>query len=207
MVTLVRTLLWILLCMANSAMSADLGVVGPTYEIAEPDLIEAIQTRLKQMAKSGELTRKQNEYRDKVVGSIEQPKAVAGVKTTQIPRTYFLDPSWTVDRDIRNAEGVLLFARGLKINPLDYVSFRRKLMFFDGRDRRQVAFAERALKGAAGNGKPILVGGEPLKLMRAWKRTVFYDQGGALVRRLGIQQVPAIVSQDGKRLRIDEVRP
>jgi conjugal transfer pilus assembly protein TraW len=43
--------------------------------------------------------------------------------------------------------------------------------------------------------------------MRAWKQTVYYDQGGSLVRRLGIRQVPAIVSQDGKRLRIDEVRP
>lgn len=207
MVPLVRTILWLLLCMTNSTMSADLGVVGPTYGIAEPDLIEAIQTRLKQMAKSGELVRKQNEYRDKVIGSIEQPKAIASVKTTQTPRTYLLDPTWTVDRDIRNAEGTLLFARGLKINPLDHISFTRKLVFFDGRDRRQVAFAERALKGSAGKGKPILVGGEPLKLMRAWKRAVFYDQGGALVRRLGIQQVPAIVSQDGKRLRIDEVRP
>ncbi len=188
-------------------MSADLGVVGPTYEIAEPDLIEAIQTRLKQMEKSGELTRRQNEYRDKVIGGIEQPKAISGITTTQNPRTYFLDPTWTVDQDIRNAEGALLFARGLKVNPLDHVSFTRKLVFFDGRDRRQVAFAERALKSSASKDKPILVGGEPLKLMRAWKRTVFYDQGGALLRRLGIQQVPAIVSQDGKRLRIDEVRP
>jgi conjugal transfer pilus assembly protein TraW len=43
--------------------------------------------------------------------------------------------------------------------------------------------------------------------MRAWKRPVFYDQGGTLIRRLGIRQVPAVVSQDGKRLRVDEVRP
>jgi conjugal transfer pilus assembly protein TraW len=166
-----------------SAHSADLAVVGPTYEIAEPDLIELIQARLKQMEKSGELARKQNEYRDKVLGGIEKPKAIAGIKTTQTPRTYFLDPTWTADQDIRNAEGALLFARGLKINPLDHVSFTRKLVFFDGRDRQQVAFAERTLDSASGKGKPILVAGEPLKLMHAWKRSVFYDQGGTLVRR------------------------
>jgi conjugal transfer pilus assembly protein TraW len=41
--------------------------------------------------------------------------------------------------------------------------------------------------------------------MRRWQRPVFYDQQGLLVRRLGIRQVPALVTQDGRRLRIDEL--
>ena len=39
----------------------------------------------------------------------------------------------------------------------------------------------------------------------AWKTPVYYDQEGTLVRKLGITGVPAIVSQEGSRLRIDEV--
>jgi len=35
---------------------------------------------------------------------------------------------------------------------------------------------------------------------------VFFDQQGLLVRRLGIRQVPALVTQEGKRLRIDELK-
>lgn len=205
--SLVRILPLLFSCTAFSAFGADLGVVGPTYEIAEPDLIEVIQSRLKRMETTGELGRKQNEYRDRVIGAIEKPKAASGIKTTQTPRTFYIDPTWTADRDIRNADGSLLYAKGLKVNPLDHVSMSRKLVFFDARDRRQLSFAERNLDGTSGKSKPILVGGEPLTLMRTWKRAVFYDQGGTLVRRLGIRQVPAIVSQDGKRLRIDEVRP
>lgn len=205
--SLARVLPLLFSCTTFSAVAAELGVVGPTYEIAEPDLIEVIQARLKQMEKSGELARKQNEYRDKVIGGIEAPKAVAGVKATDAPRTYHVDPTLTVDRDIRNAEGALLFARGTKVNPFDHVSLTRNLLFFDGRDSRQVAFAKLHLGERGGKNKPILVAGEPLKLMRAWKQAVYYDQGGSLVRRLGIRQLPAIVSQDGKRLRIDEVRP
>ncbi len=34
---------------------------------------------------------------------------------------------------------------------------------------------------------------------------VYYDQQGTLTRRFGIRQVPALVSQEGSRLRIDEV--
>jgi conjugal transfer pilus assembly protein TraW len=46
-----------------------------------------------------------------------------------------------------------------------------------------------------------------MKLMREWKRQVYYDQGGALSRRFMLQQTPAIVSQEDKRLRVDEIRP
>ena len=53
--------------------------------------------------------------------------------------------------------------------------------------------------------KPILVGGSYLDLMKRWNKQVFYDQDGTLVRKFGITAVPAIVSQEGRRLRIDEV--
>jgi conjugal transfer pilus assembly protein TraW len=34
---------------------------------------------------------------------------------------------------------------------------------------------------------------------------VYFDQQGLLIRRLGITQVPALVSQEGLHLRIDEL--
>ena len=35
---------------------------------------------------------------------------------------------------------------------------------------------------------------------------VYYDQRGLLVQRLGIHQVPALVTQEGRMLRIDELK-
>lgn len=189
------------------AHAEELGVVGPTYDIAEPDLLDVIQSRLSRMAENGELAQKQREYRDRVIGSIEKPKPLAEIKATTTKRTFYVDPTWVLDRDIRGADGSLLFARGLKINPFDHISLREKLVFFDGRDRQQVSFVKKTLQKLNGQAKPILVAGEPLSLMRDWKRRVFYDQGGTLIHKFGIRQVPAIVAQDGKRFRVDEVRP
>jgi conjugal transfer pilus assembly protein TraW len=197
----------LLISLLPIAQADDLGFVGPTYDIAEPDLLEVIQSRLYQMEESGELAKKQDEYRGRVVGAIEKPKPVTGIKATAVKRIFYYDPTMVLDHDIRGGDGSILFARGLKVNPLDHVSLREELIFFDGRDRRQVSFAQRTLRNLKGAAKPIMVAGEPLNLMRNWKRRVFYDQGGALVRRLGIRQVPAVVTQDGKRLRVDEVRP
>ena len=56
-----------------------------------------------------------------------------------------------------------------------------------------------------GSIKPVLTGGSYLDLMRQWQLPVYHDQHGLLTRRFGIQQVPALVSQDGRQLRIDEL--
>ena len=207
MSTLLPLLALLLVGWLPAVRGDELGVVGPTWEIAEPDLLEVIESRLKRMQQTGELARKQREHRDRVVSAVEKPRPVAGLQTTVTPRHFFVDPTWVLDRDIRTADGALLFARGQRVNPLDHVALRERLVLFDGRDRRQVALARQMLPRSAGGGKPILVAGEPLRLMRSWKRRVFYDQGGALTRRLGIRQVPAVVSQDGQRLRVDEIRP
>jgi len=197
----------LLISLLPIAHADDLGVGGPTYDIAEPDLLEVIQSSLYQMEKNGELSKKQDEYRDRVIGAVEKPKPVSGIKATVVKRTFYHDPTMIMDHDIRGVDGAILFARGLKVNPLDHVSLRDELIFFDGRDRRQVSFVKQTMRKLKGAAKPIMVAGEPLNLMRDWKHRVFYDQGGALVRRLGIRQVPAVVTQDGKRLRVDEVLP
>jgi conjugal transfer pilus assembly protein TraW len=194
-------------CASFEAAGEDLGAVGSTYEIAEPDLIEVIRSRLEAMSRSGELARKQIEYRDRVVRGIERPKPIKGIGPTHSPRTFHVNPGMVLAQDIRDAAGQLLFAKGTQVNPLDLVSLSKRLIFFDARDDRQVAFVKAAVNDSPISSKPILVAGQPLELMRNWKRPVYFDQGGTLVKRFGIRQVPAIVSQDGKRLRIDEVRP
>ena len=88
---------------------------------------------------------------------------------------------------------------------MDVVSLSRHLLFFDARDGRQVRQARELLGLYQGKVKPILTGGSYLDLMKSWRIPAYYDQQGLLTRRLGIPQVPALVSQDGKRLRIDEM--
>ena len=130
---------------------------------------------------------------------------VAGLRTTVAPRTFYFDPTYALDRNVLGAQGELLFAAGTQANPLDIVSLSRHLLFFDARDTRQVRRALELMAHYQGRLKPILTGGSYLDLMKSWRIPVYYDQQGLLTRRLGITQVPALVSQDGKRLRIDEM--
>ena len=190
---------------ATGARAMDLGVIGPTYEISEPHLLQMIEQRLRAKERSGELGRLEAQVRERGIATVKNPPPVTGLRATETVRSFYFDPSFTLDRNILGPQGELLFAAGTRKNPLEVVSLSRHLLFFDARDPRQVGRARQLIALYQGRVKPILVGGAYLDLMQSWHLPVYYDQQGLLTRRLGITQVPALVSQDGLRLRIDEL--
>lgn len=179
--------------------------LGPTYPIQEPDLLKEIEQTLKEKERTGELARLQREAIERSRRSIENPKPVDGLARTKSPRTFYFDPTVIANRRITTPDGKVLVEAGQAFNPLDQVSLSQWLIFFDARDPAQVKMAEALIAQAEGRAKPILTGGSYIEIQKKWQRPVFFDQQGTLIRKFGIRQVPALVSQEGKRLRIDEV--
>ena len=193
------------LAFAHASGAENLGVIGPVYEIAEPSLLEVILAQLKRAQDSGELARLERDARRNVTRAIKQPAPVTSVTKTTRARTFYFDPSIRVPYPITDADGRVIVSPGTWVNPLDTVTLSKRLLFFDGRDPGQVTRARTLIAQHGARVKPILTGGSYLDLMQALAIPVFYDQDGALVEKLQIRQVPALVTQDGKRLRIDEL--
>lgn len=192
-------------CLAAIANAQDLGVIGPVYPIAEPSLLDVILSKLRDAETSGHLANLQRDAQSGAARAVEQPEPVATVKNTRTARTFYYDPSIVVPYAITDAEGRIIVAPGTKVNPLDTVSLSKHLLFFDARDRQQLKRARALLDQHRGKVKLILTGGSYLDLMRWWKLPVFFDQQGILTKKLRIEHVPALVYQEGKRLRIDEL--
>ena len=191
---------------ATGNRADDLGTVGETYAIAEPHLLNYIEQTLREKEKSGELAHLEEQAKGRVIDSIRNPKPLAGIKATQTARTFYFDPSIKVKQNITDAKGNIMVPAGTTKNPLEVVSLSKHLLFFDGSDPQQVRQARALIDYYGGKVKPILVAGSYLDLMKAWQLSVYFDQQGVLTRKFGITQVPALVSQEGLRLRIDELR-
>jgi conjugal transfer pilus assembly protein TraW len=200
-----RSLLVVSISSALTLLShaEDLGTVGPTYDISEPHLLQWIEQRLLAKERSGDLRRLQDEAKARAIEDIRHPAPLPGLTKATAARTFFVDPSVTLTEPIRDEKGRVLFPAGTRKNPFEIVSMSKHLLFFDARDERQVEGARRLIDRYQGRVKPILVAGSYLDLMKRWKRPVYFDQHSRLVKKLGIAQVPALVSQDGLRLRID----
>lgn len=187
------------------AAARDLGVIGPVYAIAEPNLLEVILAKLREAEASGGLAKLQREARSSARQEVEHPAAVATLSKTTRPRSFYYDPTIVVPYPITDAEGRVIVSPGTQVNPLDTVSLSKHLLFFDARDAGQIKRARQLLDRYNGRVKLILTGGSYLGLAQKWKLPVYYDQQGSLTEKLRIRHVPALVSQEGKRLRIDEI--
>lgn len=194
-----------LLLAAMPAPAKELGSIGPTYPIAERNLLEEITSNLRRMEASGELKKRQELATAKAKDTVYNPKPLPGLSKTSQARTFYYDPTLVLNRNITDHNGVILFPAGTRKNPLDVVTLSKHLLFFDARDPKQIAKAQELTAIYQGKVKPILVGGSYMELMKTWGRPVYFDQYGTLVKQLGINRVPALVSQEGRRLRIDEL--
>ena len=193
-------LLAVLLCPAE-VVARDYGQRGTVFPVIERDLLEQIHSRLTQMERSGETARLNEDLKRRTIARVNRPDPVAGIVRTSEARRWQFDPTITLAADIRGAKGELIHAAGTKVNPLDSVGLRADLLFLDGDDPDQLAWA---LKQTV-NAKLILVKGAPLELMKARQRRFYFDQGGKLTERFGIRSVPARVRQQGRLLEISEI--
>lgn len=190
---------------ATQAAQVCAQAIGPTYPIQEPDMLEEIMAKLKEKERNGDIARLQKEAIRRSENSVRNPRPVDGVVRTRMPRTYYYDPSVVVNKRIATPDGKVIAEAGQKFNPLTQVAWPQWLVFFDARDAQQVKKAEELIKQANGRAKPVLTGGSYIDLQKKWQRQVYFDQAGTLVAKFGIKQVPAVVSQEGERLRIDEL--
>jgi len=191
----------LLAALPASLQARDYGQRGAVFPVIERDLLEQIHTRLAQMEKSGETAKLNQELKRRTIARVNRPDPVAGLIRAHESRSWPFDPTITLAADIREAKGELIHAAGTRVNPLDSVALRVPLLFLDGDDPDQLAWA---LKQAA-NAKLILVKGAPLELMKARQRRFLFDQGGKLTERFGIRSVPARVRQQGRLLEISEI--
>ena len=182
-------------------------LVGPTYRIEETDAIETIQNRLKHMQQSGELARLENEAKGNIEKSILEPKPIDGVMTVEKGAVRYFDPTWVLNQDLYDDAGNVMAKQGTAVNPLDVMPIRDKLFFFDGRDRAQVELAKAYAAKYGSDFTPILTAGSWTDLSNELQRAVYFDQMGKMTQRLTITAVPALVMQEGKLMKIEEIKP
>ena len=188
-----------------AATAKDLGVRGATWPVSEPDLLAAIESRLRGMERSGELARLEREARADARVRLEEPDPVPGIVAATEKRSRLLDPSITVARDVWTPDGTLVAAVGTRVNPLERMTLTRDLLFVDGRRASEIAWALAREADGGRAARIVLVAGRPLELARRHRRPFFFDQDGVLAARFGIAATPSLVGQAGTLLRITEI--
>jgi conjugal transfer pilus assembly protein TraW len=183
-----------------SPVVQDFGTMGNVFPIEEESLLVEITRKLKAAKEDGSLEKLQNKFTKKVKEKILRPNPVSNIKRARENRSWTYDPTYRQEGDVTDGRGNLIVRAGTTVNALDTMSWGEPLIFIDGDDRDQVAWTKKQ------RGKITLTKGAPLELAKNIDRRVYFDQGGILCAKFKIENVPAIIEQDGTKLRISEVR-
>ena len=193
----------VILIMLHKAHSKDFGVVGHRWDIVETDILEYIEKKLAVV----DVKKLKEEMVKKTTDRVEEPEPVHGIVDVIFGKAtkYYYDPSYVVPEDIFDLKGNLIYEAGYKVNPLEQVPLRERLIFINGKNEKQLEYAMRKREEYGGMAKIILISGRPLDIQRKKKVWIYFDQKGVLTAKFGIKGVPAIVEQAGLKLRIIEI--
>lgn len=188
---------------AGAAQAKDFGTHGPVWPIAEPNLLEVIYERLTEMEQSGAIAEMQREMQDMTRAYVNRPRPVLGLTKATVGRSFEVDLSITLERDLVDHQGRVFATQGTQINPLHFSHFNKRIVILDGDDPAQVQFA--LSSGNELDTLLVLTNGAPLELMRAHGRRFYFDQNAQIVEAFQIERVPSVVERGSDRMRVSEI--
>lgn len=190
--------------LTSATRARDHGVVGQTFPIAEPDLLATIEAKLQRLQATGEIDRMNAAFAKRTEARVRRPKPVAGITPASEARTWAYDPTITIERDVQDQKGNYIARRGQTVNPLDFTAVSQALVFVDGDNDAEMAWATATYSDL--KAKIILVSGSPIDEMTQRQRRFYFDQEGRLTAKLGIRHTPAVAVQDGRVMKLSEIK-
>ena len=208
---LLLAFLLIVFGIAEITMANDLGKLGNTFRIEE----EAFTLMMKRKLAEIDMEAAREKMQKIAIDRVENPAPVIGITVVTENRTFYFDPTYTLDEDAVLPCGKILHKAGTTVNPLEHMDLNRRLFFVDSREASQVEWLQEQLNNPLPEQKEpvedriILVGGSVFKLHeilgQKHEDKVYFDQSGELTTRFGIKHSPAIAAQEGLKIRIDEI--
>ncbi|HWP91768.1 MAG TPA: hypothetical protein VNN20_06190 [Thermodesulfobacteriota bacterium] len=177
---------------ALQAEPKDLGVYGKLYPIEEVDLLAYIQERAREVNPE-ELNKKMREDFER---SLEVSLNIPEAKEV---RTRYVDPSIIVTSPVYDHKGHVIASSG-SINPLEKLQLTNTIVALKESQTEIIP----QLKKSHKNLLVLLTDGN---LPRAAEKIgqMVYKGDSHILERLGVERVPSVITQEGVRLKVEEI--
>jgi conjugal transfer pilus assembly protein TraW len=198
-ITRISGSLLLVLILAAAVQGKDLGTTGATYAIVEKDALREIEDRAKEINWATAFDRTKTEESIKNY----HPEGMEAIPIAGKDRIFSVDMTYTLDFDIPDGKGGIIYPRGYRFNPLDYVFLPNILVVIDGADARQIKWFQMSSYAKDIRVMLLLSGGSYQTVMEKLKRPVFYANG-KITTKFQLKAVPAIIVQKGTVMEVRE---
>lgn len=181
----------------------NLGTFGATYSITEKDALKEMEEKAKRADVSKIISKKRlihkiDNFRPTDIGELRK------IGPARKEKAFLVDMTYSLQFDIPDGQGGILYPKGYAFNPLDYIVYPNTLVFLNGQSPKQVVWFRTSQYARDYRVKLIITDGSYLDLSKALKRPVFYANK-TLVNIFQIKAVPSVVKQKGNMMEVREI--
>lgn len=176
-------------------------VIGPTFAIEEPNVLQLIRERIAQVDWNSQVEQVKDSILTKTTSGRELPHATEN-------ETYLVDLTIINNQDLAGPTGEVFALAGQTINPLEYLTTTRKYIFLDANIEAQV---QQALRWRGESDYVTMITTIPVQTVEGRADVIktlgqpLYEINDLLINRFKLKAVPSIAYQDGRMLRVDVV--
>ncbi len=177
-------------------------ILGKTYEFAEQDMLKEIKFHISNS--QSKLKKQERKIVKKIKNKIlnMKPKVTIELKKAKKNITYPIDTTYETEFDVMDTNGNILYPKGFRYNPLDYIQLPYEIIFINAKNKEELVWA----KQYAGNAgyKILITSGTYKNASEALKAHVFFATDH-IIKRFQIKVTPTIVAQKKNKMYLTEV--
>lgn len=176
---------------------------GKTYDFAEKNALADIQEHIKKNEKNIEAKIAKIEIEQKSKArdwKPEQRKVTAATKN----KVFYPDVTYTVPEDIKDATGRIMYAKGFKFNPADYVYMQQEIVIIDANNKIELEWAKKNSYLDNAKYMVLLADGNAFEITEEFKKPAYYLTK-EVADKFQIQKTPSIVKQIENKIKVSEI--
>ncbi len=179
-----------------SAVPTDLS----RYPIAEQDMEEYLKEQMRRV----DWGRVREDLHRRVMERLHEGPNI-GLQPATSSRVFTVDVTQRYEHDISNHDGTAVVVKGgTEINPLTRIALSHRYVVIDGRDAKQLTYAQLLIQRYGFGVKILLSAGDVSEVAKQLQRRVYWVQP-EMVSKFQLAHVPSVISQNGPVLKIEEV--
>ena len=180
------------------ALAKDLGTYGATYPIMEGDAI----AQMKKAIAGYDWEKFKRKQREEI--NNYKPKDLVDLPTVRKDKVFKVDMTGSIKEDIIGRDGVVIYPKGYRYNPMEYVFMRRILVFINGKDEKQIEWYKKSPYPSDMRTMLLITDGSYLDVRKKFKTLTVYYANKEIIERMGIKAVPSVAVQKGTELEVRE---
>ena len=184
--------------MHGEALAKDLGKYGATYPIIEEDAI----SQLKKAIARYDWEKFKIKQKEKIKNF--KPKDLVDLPVAKEDKVFKVDMTGAIKEDIIGRDGEVIYPKGYKYNPMEYVFMRRIIVFINGKDEKQIEWYKKSSYPADMRTMLLITDGSYLDVRKKLNALTVYYANREIIERMGIKAVPSVAVQKGTELEVQE---